>query len=91
MANDIESGIVDTIISDNLLVYVIKKKTREVLEFRDISGRSQRWYVCEGFQNDVLQDHRWKEFWDEESDPNLLWTIMEEIITVLIYIVPQNV
>ena len=76
-----ESGVLETILSDHLPVYIIKKKCRESKEFSYITGRSYKNYVKESFQYDINSHVKWKNFWECESDPEKLWAIMEEIIS----------
>ena len=76
-----EFGVLNTIISDHLPVFVIKKKTREKKEFKYTTGRSYRNYVVEDFQNSILGHTDWKLFWDNNvEDPEKLWDIMKDII-----------
>ena len=79
-----KSGLkgLNTIISDHMPVYVIKKKSREKKEFKYTFGRSYRHYVIEQFQNSIIEHKDWALFWGEDNfDPNFLWDVMKNIIT----------
>ena len=43
-------------------------------------GRSYRKYVKENFQNDIINHLGWEHFWNGETDPEILWEVMENII-----------
>ena len=75
------SGVMDTILSDHLPVYVVKKKMREQKKCKFITGRSYRNYTKEQFQNSVVSHADWMTFWNSnEHDPELLWEVMKNII-----------
>ena len=80
-ANNVQnSGVLDTILSDHMPVYMTKKKARENKEFKYLMGRSYRWYEKEKFQKDLKDHNNWNNFWNVTRDPNCLWEIMENII-----------
>ena len=74
------SGELDICISDHLPIYCIKKKAQEHNPKKAIKGRSYRHYEKVNFQNDIINDDRWKKFWDESSEVDVMWKIFHEII-----------
>ena len=76
-----DSGVLDTILSDHMPVYVVKKKSREEKEFKYITGRSYKYYIKEDFQDNIIMHEDWASFWDHsENDPEKSWEIMKNII-----------
>ena len=74
-----DSGVMQTILSEP--VYVIKKKERECKEFKYCYGRSYKWYDKNVFTEDIRNHWKWEEFWHCDGNPELLWEIMECIIS----------
>ena len=75
-----EHGVLDTILSDHMPVFMIRKKVRELKEFKYIMGRSYKNYDIESFQKDIQCHPDWKTFWEMDSNPENLWKQMENII-----------
>ena len=82
IANDliIDSGVLDVHISDHLLVFVIKKKRRERHIKRDIYVRKAALYSYDIFSNVILDDARWKTFWEPTLTVDELWELLITII-----------
>ena len=76
----VESGVLDISISDHLPIYYIKKKSRECNPKKSIKGRTYRNYVKEDYQHDIVNDERWRDFWNEPYDVNMLWETINSII-----------
>ena len=68
-------------ISDHLPVFLIKKKTENLVSKVDIKCRSCANYNKQNFQDSIKENHKWVDFWDtEENKPNDMWEIIETII-----------
>ena len=81
MSHVCDSGVMQTILSDHMPVYVIKKKERECKEFKYCYGRSYKWYDKNNFTEDIRNHWKWEEFWQCDGNPELLWEIIESIIS----------
>ena len=75
-----EVGVLGNQISDHQAIFIRRKKSREVLAFLTIWGRTMKDYNPVLFQNVIVDDERWKLLWDVNNDVNTLWDIMHEII-----------
>ena len=81
MDHIISSGVLDIAISDDLPVFLIKKKNKIRPSYSFTKGRSYSTYSKDDFQNDIKTHPKWGSFWDlEENKPNEMWDIMLEII-----------
>ena len=75
-----EAGVLASQISDHQPIFIRRKKSRELKSFTTIWGRSMKNYNKDHFQNVILDDDRWRNFWCGDNDVNTLWSIMHEII-----------
>ena len=73
-------GVLSNQISDHQLIFIRRKNQREVKSFTKITGRSMKDCNKVHFQSVILDDNRWRNFWDTKNDVNILWEIMNEII-----------
>ena len=74
-----ETGVHDTVISDHLPVYLVKKKDREEKEFKTNKGRPKSQYNKEIFQQFILNHHQWYIFWTVTTVADK-WKTMHHII-----------
>ena len=77
-----EQQILDWNISDHLIVYVKRKKTRVHYSKVSFNGRSYRNFVKEDFQWELI-DSDWDSFY-QSRDPNECWAIMEGKIKLIL-------
>ena len=70
-----------TIISDHLSVYIIKKKLLEHHPKKQIRVHKKIKYDTDYFRNLILDDPGWKLFWCDTGTVNEKWGIVVEIIT----------
>ena len=77
-----ESGVIGTILSDHMPVYMVRKRCCESKEYKYVTGRSYKNYDVDNFQWDIQSHPKWKDYWkrENEQNPEKLWEIMEEII-----------
>ena len=75
-----ETGVLMNQISDHLPVFLFRKKVRENKSFTKIWGRSMKNYNADLFQSVIMDDDRWRFFWDPNNDVNVPWDIMLSII-----------
>ena len=75
-----EVGVLTNQISDHQPIFIRQKKQREVKAFSTIWGRTMKNYNIVLFQSVVLDDERWRSFWDVNNNVDTLWDIMQEII-----------
>ena len=70
--------VMQTILSDHMPVYAIKKREHECKEFKYCYGRSYKWYDTNNFTEDIRNHWKWEEFWQCDGNPDheLLWEIM---------------
>ena len=73
-------GTLETTISDHETVYLIKKKIRNTPSFNYIDARSYQNYVKEEFQNDLINDNRWYDYYTSD-DVDMKWKLFEDIIS----------
>ena len=76
----INSGTIDSCISDHEIVYLVKMKVRSKIEFTSINARTFRNFIKDDFQADIRNDDRWDMFW-LTHDVDIAWDIFESIIS----------
>ena len=75
---NIPSGVLDDYISDHLVIYACRKKTRQEYKSCTFKGRSYRKYNKLDFQDHLIYTN-----WDQlykSTDPNVQWEAIERII-----------
>ena len=72
-------GTLCNVISDHYPVYICRKKPREHKTFMKSYGRTYGKYNKTLFQS-LLQQYDWERYFNE-TDPNVLWEIIFDIIT----------
>ena len=72
------SGVCNLNISDHQLVYVVRKKLKNIDKKISFWGRSYRNYDCHDFTN-LLNNHDWTEILETEC-PNDIWRKLYDII-----------
>ena len=76
----INSGTIESSISDHEIIYFIKKKIKIKSEHTTIKARTFQNYIKENFQQDIKFDSRWDYFWQIHNVDDL-WNIFESIIS----------
>ena len=76
-----ETGVLNNQISDHLPVYLIRKKSREDKLFTKTWGRSMKNCNIDLYQSVISTDKRWRFFWNENNNVNVLWEIMLTVIS----------
>ena len=75
------SGVINTEMSDHLPVFMVKKKGRDVKEYKYITGRTYSRYNKCAFQQDLVNHESWGIFWNSTTcDMELLWSYILHII-----------
>ena len=77
------SGVCNLNISDHQLVYVVRKKLKNIDKKISFWGRSFRSYDCHDFMN-LLNNHDWTEILETEC-PNDIWKKLYDTILSLFY------
>ena len=80
MEHVISSGVLNCMISDHQPVFVCKKKEKTKQTFSKTQGRTYKHYIKQDFENLILDDPRWVQFWDTKKAVDGLWNIMFQII-----------
>ena len=75
-----DSGVLDIKISDHLPIFIYKKKDKIKQSFSTTKGRTYKNYVKEVFENLILNDNRWVDYWDPDLNVDEIWDIMFNII-----------
>ena len=74
------TGVLNYQVSDHAPVFITKKKQTIKKSTYMTRGRTYKNYICENFQQRILEDHRWADYWDHSNDVDTMWQIMYDII-----------
>ena len=74
------TGVLDYQVSDHAPVFITKKKQKTKKSSYMTKGRTYKNYNCHAFQQLILEDPRWVDYWDPKNDVDLMWQIMYGII-----------
>ena len=69
------SGALSLNISDHLPIFVVRKKERIKKVFECIKGRTYKHYDMKIFQDVILSDPRWREFWKHGEHISLYFMV----------------
>ena len=74
------SGVLDYRLSDHSSVFVTKKKPKFKKSFLNTKGRTYKHYNKHDFQQHILNDARWEQFWDPANTVDDMWQYIYDIV-----------
>ena len=81
MEHVISAGVLDTIISDHLPVFIIKKKQKVPSSTSSIRARTYVNYDKTTFQEDIRWRPNWGNLWEiDKNEPEKMWDVILETI-----------